>query len=104
MKQVFRPLLPWLLLAVTASAQETKKPAEPEFQMMTYQMVLFKEGPKHAPRDPKQMDSEEKLLGHLANLARLNRERKAVLYGPFTNPEPSAPSLQPLAGLAIMDV
>lgn len=109
MKHLFRAFAASLLLALCIFAQEPSKsesgkPAEPALQMMTYQMVLFREAPQHQKRDPKQADSEEKILGHLANLARLNRERKAVLYGPFTDPEPSAPSLQGLAGLAVMDV
>lgn len=87
-------------------APKAETRSEAPLQMMTYQMVLFREAP---PRDskpgaPAKRDSEEKIVGHLANLARLNRERIAVLYGPFNGEEPGAPSLQGLSGIAILEV
>lgn len=90
-------------------AQQIAKPAAPPpaaeapLQMMTYQMVLFREAPK--AKTAAKGDSEDKILGHLANLARLNRARIAVLYGPFNgDAQPAASRLQGLAGIAILDV
>ena len=95
--------------AATPSAPVKDAAAAP-MQMMTYQMVLFREA--HRDAAPKQPGAEQKPQptsklknrGHLENLARLNRERINVAYGPFTGDDPTAPSMKGLAGVAILDV
>lgn len=96
--------LPILLAAVVAQVKPEPAKADPPLQMMTYQMVLFKQAPKREAAPGQQRDSEDKLIGHLANLARLNRERIAVIYGPFNGDDPGAVSMKGLVGLAILDV
>jgi uncharacterized protein YciI len=114
MRIFWRSALAFIALMACAAAQcdalserPAPKPAAPEapLQMMTYQMVLFKQGPQREakPGDAK-ADISASRNAHLGNLARLNRERIAVVYGPFTGEEKSAPSLQGLQGIAILDV
>jgi len=97
-----------------AAQSEAKKPDAPP-QMMTYQMVLFRQAPPKpastsmpcAPPAPApkadSASSQAKMRGHLANLARRNAERVNLIYGPFTAEEATAPTLKDLAGFAIVD-
>lgn len=101
----------------SAAAKDVQQPeakkSEAPSQMMTYQMVLFKQAPpKPAPASmpcappaaaPSPADMQAKVRGHLANLARRNAERVNLIYGPFIAEEPSAPTLKGLAGFAIVE-
>jgi uncharacterized protein YciI len=75
-----------LLLTLTMQATPANPPSqaatEPTPRMMTYQMVFLRKGP--AP-EPQGAEAEKAQAEHLAHLARLNRERKNLLYGPFTD-------------------
>lgn len=70
------PFILMLLLAPGSAAQDAP------LQMMTYQMVLLRAAPGHET-DAQTPEAQKKQRAHLANLARLNRERVNVLYGPF---------------------
>ena len=83
------------LLALVLPLRAPQTPA-PEPQMMTYQMVIFRAGPTTASPSP--ADQQKMLDGHLANLAKLNRERVNLLYGPFTD------GAGDMRGIAILDV
>ncbi|HUQ49834.1 MAG TPA: YciI family protein [Terriglobales bacterium] len=106
--------------AKPASAnQDATKSAAP-MQMMTYQLVLLRNVAKPADaasqpgaqptsqhaaataRKAQGQNQGQKMMGHLANLARLNRERINLIYGPFT--ANGAASLNDIAGIAILDV
>ena len=67
--------------------------AEPKLEMMTYQMVFLREGPTPEPAEPDQ----KMQMAHLAYLAKLNRERLNLLYGPFSDE-------QDPRGLLVLDV
>lgn len=82
------------LLALVLPLRAPQTPA-PEPQMMTYQMVIFRAGPNAASPTP--ADQQKMLDGHLAHLAKLNRERVNLLYGPFTD-------AGDMRGIAILDV
>ncbi len=67
---------------------------EAEYQMMTYQMVFLRKGPNH---DAKNQDAAKTQAAHQAFLAKLNRERVNLLYGPFLDDTD-------LRGIAVLDV
>ncbi|MBI1897439.1 MAG: hypothetical protein HYS04_13085 [Acidobacteria bacterium] len=71
-----------------ASAQD------PPTQMKTYQMVFLRNGPNHAVRT---LDAAKIQQAHLEHLAKLNRERINLLYGPFLDHAD-------LRGIAVLDV
>jgi uncharacterized protein YciI len=78
-----------LLLQAAPPAQAPEAP----LQMMTYQMVFLRQGPTPEPEGPDQ----KMQMAHLENLAKLNRERLNLLYGPFTDE-------QDPRGLLVLDV
>jgi len=67
---------------------------EPPLEMMTYQMVFLRTGPNAGKPDPNAATVQE---AHLAYLAKLNRERVNLLYGPFLDDTD-------LRGIALLDV
>jgi uncharacterized protein YciI len=83
-----------LFLQTAPAAQAPAAPAEPKLEMMAYQMVFLRKGANPGPEGD---EAQKAQAGHLANFARLNAERKNLLYGPFTD------GGDPV-GIAIMDV
>lgn len=90
LSRLVRAAVAVLLAVPMAAAQDSK----PKVQMTTYQMVLLRTGPNH---DQPAADGEKLQAGHLAFLAKLNRERVNLLYGPFLDGGD-------LRGLAVLDV
>lgn len=81
------------LFALVATLVQPAPAQKSALQMMTYQMVLLRDGPNTA-QSP---DAEKIQLAHLDYLAKLNRERINLLYGPFLDEGD-------LRGLAVLDV
>jgi uncharacterized protein YciI len=74
----------WLFAFLLQAAPAAQAPAapEPKLQMMTYQMVFLRKG---AAPEATAAEADKVQAEHLAYLAKLNRERKNLLYGPFTD-------------------
>ena len=77
------------LIAAPGRTQDTP------VQMMTYQLVLLKQGPAQPPSAPAALKQMQE--GHLARLADLNKKRINVIYGPILIEDT-------LRGVAILDV
>jgi uncharacterized protein YciI len=83
-----------VLLFVQPAAERAEAP-QPELEMMTYQMVFLHRVPGVSELPESQANAVQE--AHLAHLARLNRERVNLLYGPFLDDGP-------LRGIAVLDV
>jgi uncharacterized protein YciI len=87
----------WLSVVPLLLAQASPSPsveADPALQMMTYQMVFLRHASAKEPDGP---EARKRQGEHLALLAKLNRERVNVIYGPFTDDADPR-------GLCVMDV
>jgi uncharacterized protein YciI len=82
-----------LFLAASPLVAVQNAPAAATVEMTTYQMVLLRAGAGEPPAARLAAMQQE----HLANLAKLNRDRVNLLYGPFTD-------AGTLRGIAILDV
>jgi uncharacterized protein YciI len=82
-----------ILLVVQPAARA--EPPQPKLEMMTYQMVFLQRVPGES--EPSESEAAAVQDAHLAYLARLNRERVNLLYGPFLDDGV-------LRGLAVLDV
>jgi uncharacterized protein YciI len=85
-----------LVIACTAFAQKPAPPAPKEAlppNMKIYQMVFMRAN----ATQQKTPDPQQTVAGHLAYLAKLNRERTNLLYGPFLDGGD-------LVGMMVLDV
>lgn len=83
-----------VLLFVQPAAARAEAP-QPKLEMMTYQMVFLQSVPGVSELPESEANAAQE--AHLAYLARLNRERVNLLYGPFLDDGA-------LRGLAVLDV
>jgi uncharacterized protein YciI len=82
-----------LLLSLLQAPAGSPQAANPE--MMTYQLVLLKQGPAAPPSSPDVLKKMQE--DHLAHLAELNRARVNLIYGPMLDEGE-------IKGVAILDV